>query len=110
MSEALELVDSPFGFELEHLSPVIGTVVHGIDLRVVPNKEMAEWLAALLVERKVIFFEIKTSPKPNTSPLQGVLVTLKSIPLRETVSHTLRSFISITIANGRLKLTFGTLT
>ena len=56
MSEALALLDSPFGFELEHLSPVIGTVVHGIDLRVVPNEEVAEWLAALLVERKVIFF------------------------------------------------------
>ena len=46
MSEAQELVDSPFGFELEHLSPVIGTVVHGIDLRVVPNEDLAEWLAA----------------------------------------------------------------
>ena len=56
MSEALALVDSPFGFELEHLSPVIGTVVHGIDLRVVPNEDVAEWLAGLLVERKVIFF------------------------------------------------------
>ena len=56
MSEALALVDSPFGFELEHLSPVIGTVVHGIDLRVMPNEDLAEWLAALLVERKVIFF------------------------------------------------------
>ena len=56
MSEALALVDSPFGFELEHLSPVIGTVVHGIDLRVTPNVDVAEWLAALLVERKVIFF------------------------------------------------------
>ena len=41
MSEALALVDSPIGFELEHLSPVIGTVVHGIDLRVIPNEEVA---------------------------------------------------------------------
>ena len=49
-------MDSPFGFELEHLSPVIGTVVHGIDLRVTPNVDVAEWLAALLAERKVIFF------------------------------------------------------
>jgi len=56
MSEALQLPESPFLFELEHLSPVIGTVVHGIDLRMTPDPEVASWLYDLLVDRKVIFF------------------------------------------------------
>lgn len=42
-------------FELEHLSPRIGTVVHGIDLADT-NSTTIDWLTELLVERKVIFF------------------------------------------------------
>ena len=41
---------------LEHLSPVIGTVVHGIDLSVEHEEAVYRWLNDLLVERKVIFF------------------------------------------------------
>ena len=43
------------GFELEHLSPCIGTVVHGVDLSDVDASAIAS-LKDLLVERKVIFF------------------------------------------------------
>ena len=44
------------GFELHHLSPVIGTEVLGIDLAQSLSDEVVEFLQALLVERKVIFF------------------------------------------------------
>ncbi len=51
---ALHHID-PKSFELEHLSPTIGTVVHGIDIATVDSTTI-DWLAELLVERKVIFF------------------------------------------------------
>lgn len=53
MSEALATTNTPF--KLHHLSPVIGTEVHGIDLANV-DTETADWLSTLLVERKVLFF------------------------------------------------------
>jgi len=53
MPEALATQNAPF--KLHHLSPVIGTEVHGIDLANV-DTETAEWLSNLLVERKVLFF------------------------------------------------------
>lgn len=46
----------PSGFELEHLSPTIGTVVHGIDLRADLPAATWAWLRNLWLERKVIFF------------------------------------------------------
>ncbi len=49
-------VPVPAGIELYHLSPVIGTEVLGIDLREKPTPEMASFLKALMLERKVIFF------------------------------------------------------
>ena len=52
MAEALA---PEHGFELYHLSPVIGTEVRGIDLRHVDASTVA-WLTNLLVERKVLFF------------------------------------------------------
>ncbi len=44
------------GLELEHLSPTIGTVVHGIDLARPLSDEEFRFLHSLLLERKVIFF------------------------------------------------------
>lgn len=46
----------PPGLRLEHLSPTIGTVVHGIDLREPASQERTDLLLSLLAERKVIFF------------------------------------------------------
>lgn len=46
----------PQPFELQHLSPCIGTEVLGIDLRNEIDDQTISWLADLLVERKVIFF------------------------------------------------------
>ena len=43
-------------FDLLHLSPCIGTEVHGIDLRDNLNDTTITWLSELLVQRKVIFF------------------------------------------------------
>jgi len=43
-------------FKLLHLSPCIGTEVHGIDLRAELPDTTIDWLSDLLVERKVIFF------------------------------------------------------
>ncbi len=56
MAEAQTLPESPYGFELYHLSPVIGTEVLGIDLSQPLDPEIVNWLMDLLVERKVIFF------------------------------------------------------
>lgn len=46
----------PVGWSLHHLSPVIGTEVHGVDLRKPLTDEMVAYLRKLLLERKVIFF------------------------------------------------------
>ena len=46
--------DQPF--ELLHLSPCIGTEVLGIDLTQDQSQQNIDWLSALLVERKVLFF------------------------------------------------------
>ncbi len=48
--------ETRLGFDLHHLSPVIGTEVLGIDLGQPLSDEVIEFLQALLVERKVIFF------------------------------------------------------
>lgn len=53
MSEARASEHSQF--ELKHLSPVIGTEVHGIDIANI-DAPTAAWLNDLLVERKVLFF------------------------------------------------------
>ena len=49
-------VTIPIGIKLHHLSPGIGTEVLGIDLREKLSPELATFLKALLLERKVIFF------------------------------------------------------
>ena len=54
-SQALEN-ETRLGFDLHHLSPVIGTEVLGIDLGQPLGDEVIDFLQALLVERKVIFF------------------------------------------------------
>ena len=46
----------PTGWSLHHLSPVIGTEVHGVDLHEPLTDEMVAYLRKLLLERKVIFF------------------------------------------------------
>jgi len=43
-------------FKLHHLSPAIGTEIHGINLSRFLSTEIINWLTALLVERKVLFF------------------------------------------------------
>lgn len=47
---------APHRFQLEHLSPTIGTVVHGIDLRDPLDDADFGFLHQLLLDRKVIFF------------------------------------------------------
>ena len=53
MAEA-EQLNEPF--ELNHLSPCIGTEVLGIDLRKKQSNADIAWLSDLLVKRKVLFF------------------------------------------------------
>ncbi|NQX88350.1 MAG: TauD/TfdA family dioxygenase [Halioglobus sp.] len=50
------LPEGKHGFELLHLSPVIGTEVLGIDLAEPTSDKVIRWLRELLVKRKVIFF------------------------------------------------------
>jgi taurine dioxygenase len=47
---------APDGVELRHLSPSIGTEVHGVDLREPLTDDLFKYLNSLLVDRKVIFF------------------------------------------------------
>ena len=54
MAEPLTHLDT--ALELEDLTPTIGTIVHGIDLRDDLSDETITALSALLVDRKVIFF------------------------------------------------------
>ena len=53
---ALQDKTDAFGFCLYHLSPGIGTEVHGIDLKADLSEDVITYLSDLLVERKVIFF------------------------------------------------------
>lgn len=48
--------EAELGFKLVHLSPGIGTEVHGIDIGGHLDDHTIEYLANLLVDRKVIFF------------------------------------------------------
>jgi len=50
------VADNPYGFQLVHLSPIIGTEVHGINLAEPQDKSVIQWLYQLLLDRKVIFF------------------------------------------------------
>ena len=54
MAEPAAYSESPF--PLLHLTPTIGTEVHGIDLAEVHDQHVIDYLADLLVARKVIFF------------------------------------------------------
>ena len=49
------------GFALHHLSPIIGTEVHGIDIGAEISEEVITFLSDLLVQRKVLFFVSSTS-------------------------------------------------
>jgi len=53
MAEATQLNEP---FELNHLSPSIGTEVLNIDLRKEQSQADIAWLSDLLVKRKVLFF------------------------------------------------------
>ena len=52
---ALAQLETQHEYPLLHLSPVIGTEVHGINLAAVSD-DTINWLTDLLVERKVLFF------------------------------------------------------
>ncbi len=54
MAEPATIDESPF--PLLHLTPCIGTEVHGIDLAQDLDQAVIDYLSNLLVERKVIFF------------------------------------------------------
>jgi taurine dioxygenase len=56
VKDAPKELKTPQGLELLHLSPNIGTEVLGIDLREKLTPELASFLKALMLERKVIFF------------------------------------------------------
>ena len=56
MSEAIVLPEPAYGYELHHLTPVIGTEVLGIDLAAELDDATIHWLSDLLVQRKVLFF------------------------------------------------------
>ncbi|MEM7097731.1 MAG: TauD/TfdA family dioxygenase [Pseudomonadota bacterium] len=58
MAEPLESADSPF--RLYHLTPTIGTEIHDIDLAHDHSQDVVDFLADLLVQRKVIFFRNQT--------------------------------------------------
>jgi len=49
------ILDVPF--DIEHLSPAIGTVIHNVDLREDLSDEVIDAIRRVLVARKVIFFE-----------------------------------------------------
>ena len=48
--------EEQYGFALHHLSPIIGTEVHGIDIGAELSEEVITFLSDLLVQRKVLFF------------------------------------------------------
>ena len=52
----LSSMEVPPGLQLVHLSPVIGTEVHGIDLAGPLEPDVRSFLHQLLLDRKVIFF------------------------------------------------------
>ena len=54
MAEPIPVSDGPF--DLVHLTPSIGTEVHGIDIGADLEQSTIDYLSDLLVERKVIFF------------------------------------------------------
>jgi taurine dioxygenase len=47
---------APAGITLHHLSPIIGTEIHGIDLNAPINDATEHFLLDMLLQRKVIFF------------------------------------------------------
>lgn len=56
LSEQALLKATDLNFDLLHLSPTIGTEVHGIDIGADLDSDTIDFLSNLLVERKVIFF------------------------------------------------------
>jgi taurine dioxygenase len=89
MSEALTesavLHESPF--PLLHLSPAIGTEVHGINLANVDD-EIIAWLSDLLVERKVLFFRDQVISVAQHVSFAKKFGDLEVHPFTENMSET----------------------
>jgi taurine dioxygenase len=89
VKELKELPDDleiPRGVELDHLAPVIGTEVHGIDLRQALSTENVRFLKRLLLERKVIFFrdqDIDVDQQKAMARHWGALETIDFLPQLE---------------------------
>ena len=93
MAEAIAFQQA--GIRLNHLSPVIGTEVLGIDLAQA-DEEITPWLSDLLVERKVLFFrdqhisieshiafasrfgELEIHPFTNNDPTHAEVIHLRN--------------------------------
>ena len=61
--------EEALGFTLHHLSPIIGTEVHGIDIGADLQDETITFLSDLLVQRKVLFFR-------ETDLLRNLCITM----------------------------------
>jgi taurine dioxygenase len=73
----------PDGLTLEHLSPSIGTEVHGIDLRKPLSDDHFKFLDTLLVERKVLFFRDQDVSKEQHLALGRRWGDLETLPFLE---------------------------
>lgn len=56
VSDELQARADAFGFRFEHLGLTIGSVIHGIDCRIVDDPELTRFVRDSLLERKVVFF------------------------------------------------------
>lgn len=54
--DAVVRASAPHGMSVENLTPTIGSIIHGIDLRDEMTDDVFEFLDRTLVERKVLFF------------------------------------------------------
>lgn len=86
VEEVGQEINVPEGIELLNLSPIIGTEVHGIDLRDRPSDEMVTFLKNLLLERKVIFFrdqDITVEQHMDICRIWGELEIIDFLPQHE---------------------------
>lgn len=77
----------PAGLSLYHLAPALGTEVHGIDLREELSTDVVDFLKALLLQRKVIFFrdqEISVERQIEICRLWGELEIIDFLPQHST--------------------------
>ncbi len=56
ISAELEARAAGHGITFEHVGLTLGSVLHGVDLRALPNPELVAVIRSALLERKVIFF------------------------------------------------------